>query len=281
MLKPSLTALRKLMDFITNNQIFIISACFAIGLLATISCMRRSHSGRLWQLADLSWVLFGGFGALTAILAGLYQDDSTRLHRQIDVAYSASAAFDRDAARFRLRYCDHTRAPDTDLDRLCEKVEFLSASTASNAALPLFISLTQDTANRSGLYLFSPGTASAARMEDQIEELDTDSFLSFDTMDPATVAASKAIQAQDPQISADFQILTHAYDDLITQVQRLKSEYDLLVANAGILALQIMGLCLVALTAPFRLGKSIVDLNKANKRRQARIAAQTGQTKSD
>lgn len=266
------------MDIITNNQILIISACFAAGLLATLWCMQRSHSGRLWQMADLCWVLFGGFGALTAILAGLYQDDSTRLHRQIDVAFAASNAFDRDAARFRLRYCDQPAMADADLRRLCEKVEFLSASTASNAALPLFISLTRDTTSRSGLYLFSPDTASAARMEDQIDELNTEAFLSFDTMDAETIAAADAIQPRAPQIAADFQILSHAYDDLITQVQRLKSEYDLLVANAGILALQIMGLCLVALTAPFRLGKSIVDLNKANQRRRARTAAQNARS---
>lgn len=262
------------MDFINNNQIPILAGCFLIGMVATVWCMRLSNSGRLWQLADLSWVLFGGFGALTAILAGLYQDDSNRLHRQIDVAYSATGDFDRDAARFRLRYCQTPDTADADLQHLCEKVEFLSASTASNAALPLFISLTQQTTTHSGIYLFAPNTANAMRMDDQIKEIDTESFLTFDTMDPDTLAATDRLMKQAPQVSADFMILSRAYDELIMQVQRLKDEYDLLVANSGILALQIMGLCLVALTAPFRLGKSIVDLRKANMRRRERIKAQ-------
>ncbi len=261
------------MEFITNNQILLIAGCFIVGLLATYWFMQYSNSGRLWQLADLSWVLFGGFGALTAILAGFYQDDSNRLHRQIDIAFTASTDFDRDAARFRLRYCDLNSWPAADLRTLCEKVEFLSASTATNAALPLFISLTRQSAQRSGLYLFSGGSSDAQAMDTQIRDFDTNSLLAFDTMDEATIAASKSIGAETPQISADYMILARAYDELITQVERLKAEYDLLDANSGILVLQILGLCLVALTAPFRLGKSIVELRKANFRQREREAA--------
>lgn len=65
-----------------------------------------------------------------------------------------------------------------------------------------------------------------------------------------------------PAIAGDFLILARAYDDLIAHVAKLKDEWDYLQANAHILALQVIALCLVSFAAPFRLGKSIVELRR-------------------
>ena len=63
-----------------------------------------------------------------------------------------------------------------------------------------------------------------------------------------------------PAIAGDYLILAQSYDDLIEQVSKLKDEWEYLQANAHILVLQIIALCLVSFAAPFRLGKSIVEL---------------------
>lgn len=63
-----------------------------------------------------------------------------------------------------------------------------------------------------------------------------------------------------PTIAGDFLILARAYDALIEQITQLKSEWEYLQDNAHILVLQILALCMVAFAAPFRLGKSVVDL---------------------
>ena len=137
------------MTYIAQNQLFLLILCFLAGCAGTAVLFRQPAWHRVWQLADLVWVVLGGLGAVAALVAGIYRADSTQLARQIDVAYAATTAFDRDAARFRLRFCDPAHDPDT--ATLCDKVEFLSASTANNADLPLFIEVTRAVAPLSGL----------------------------------------------------------------------------------------------------------------------------------
>ncbi len=254
------------MTFVTENQLPLLILFFLIGLFGTGLLFRKPAGHRAWKLADLVWVVLGGVGALVAVLAGLYTSDSSRLDRQIDVAYAASLAFDRDAARFRLRFCDP--AYDPDIAVLCDKVEFLSASTASNADLPLFIAVTNEVAPLQGLnFLF--GRSSKDEMEDargmaaKADAFNIDQFLVFTSVDDATQAAIDNMRRKVPAIAGDYLILAQSYDDLVAQVGKLKEEWEYLQANAHILVLQIIALCLVSFAAPFRLGKSIVELRTA------------------
>lgn len=254
------------MTFVTENQLPLLILFFLIGLFGTGFLFRKPAGHRAWKLADLVWVVLGGVGALVAVLAGLYTSDSSRLDRQIDVAYAATLAFDRDAARFRLRFCDPAYDPDTAV--LCDKVEFLSASTASNADLPLFIAVTNEVAPLQGLnFLF--GRSSKDEMEDargmaaKADAFSIDQFLVFTSVDDATQAAIDNLRRKVPAIAGDYLILAQSYDDLVAQVGKLKEEWEYLQANAHILVLQIIALCLVSFAAPFRLGKSIVELRTA------------------
>ncbi len=254
------------MTFIADNQLPLLILSFLIGLLGTGFLFRKPAGHRAWKLADLVWVVLGGIGALVAVLAGLYTSDSSRLDRQIDVAYAATLAFDRDAARFRLRFCDPAYDPDTAV--LCEKVEFLSASTASNADLPLFIAVTNEVAPLQGLH-FLFGRTSKDEMEEardmaaKADAFDIQQFLVFTSLDETTQAAVDNMRRKVPAIAGDYLILAQSYDDLIDQVGKLKEEWEYLQANAHILVLQIIALCLVSFAAPFRLGKSIVELRTA------------------
>lgn len=251
------------MNFITDNELPLLILFFLAGSVGTGFLFRKPAGHRAWKLADLVWVVLGGIGALVAVLAGLYTADSSRLDRQIDVAFAASSAFDRDAARFRLRFCDPAYDPDTAV--LCEKVEFLSASTASNADLPLFISVTNEVAPLQGLqFLF--GRRSTDDMEEikgmaaKADAFDIEQFLVFTSLDEKTQTAIDNMRRKVPAIAGDYLILAQSYDDLIEQVGKLKDEWEYLQANAHILVLQIVALCLVSFAAPFRLGKSIVEL---------------------
>ncbi len=248
------------MTFVTENQLPLLILFFLIGSVGTGFLFRKPAGHRAWKLADLVWVVLGGIGALVAVLAGLYTADSSRLDRQIDVAFAASSAFDRDAARFRLRFCDPAYDPDTGV--LCEKVEFLSASTASNADLPLFIEVTNEVAPLQGLH-FLFGRDDKDEMEQmaaKADAFDIDQFLVFTSMDDETQTAIDNMRRKVPAIAGDYLILAQSYDDLIQQVSKLKDEWEYLQANAHILVLQIVALCLVSFAAPFRLGKSIVEL---------------------
>ncbi len=251
------------MNFVTDNQLPLLLLFFFAGLVGTAFLFRKPAGHRAWKLADLVWVVLGGLGALVAVLAGLYTTDSSRLDRQIDVAYAASLAFDRDAARFRLRFCDP--AYDDDISVLCEKVEFLSASTASNADLPLFIAVTNEVAPLQGLH-FLLGGHSREQMNEihdmaaKADAFDIDQFLVFTSVDEATQAAIDNMRRKVPAIAGDYIILAQAYDDLVAQVGKLKNEWEYLQANAHILVLQVIALCLVSFAAPFRLGKSVVEL---------------------
>jgi hypothetical protein len=248
------------MTFVTENQLPLLILFFLIGSVGTGFLFRKPAGHRAWKLADLVWVVLGGIGALVAVLAGLYTSDSSRLDRQIDVAYAASSAFDRDAARFRLRFCDPAFDPDTGV--LCEKVEFLSASTASNTDLPLFIAVTNEVAPLQGLH-FLFGRQDKDEMEEMAAKanaFDIEQFLVFTSLDGETQTAIDNMRRKVPAIAGDYLILAQSYDELIEQVSKLKDEWEYLQANAHILVLQIVALCLVSFAAPFRLGKSIVEL---------------------
>jgi len=249
------------MAFIADNQLPLLLLFFFAGLVGTAFLFRKPAGHRAWKLADLVWVVLGGFGALVAVISGIYAADSSKLERQIDIAYAATAAFDRDAARFRLRFCDP--AYDTDIAVLCEKVEFLSASTAGNAELPLFIAVTDEVAPLQGLsFLFGSrgGRDEMKDMEAQASAFDPEAFLVFTSLDAPAQAAVDTLRRKVPAIAGDFLIIARAYDDLIAHVAKLKDEWEYLQDNAHILVLQIIALCLVSFAAPFRLGKSIVEL---------------------
>ncbi len=248
------------MTFVTENQLPLLILFFLAGSIGTAFLFRKPAGHRAWKLADLVWVVLGGIGALVAVLAGLYTSDSSRLDRQIDVAYAATLAFDRDAARFRLRFCDPAYDPDTAV--LCDRVEFLSASTASNADLPLFIAVTNEVAPLQGLH-FLFGRQEKDEMDQmaaKADAFDIDQFLVFTTLDDKTQAAIDNMRRKVPAIAGDYLILAQSYDDLVDQVGKLKDEWEYLQANAHILVLQIIALCLVSFAAPFRLGKSVVEL---------------------
>lgn len=249
------------MSFVVENQLLLLMLFFVLGCCVTAVIFRQPSGARAWKFADLLWVVLGGFGALTAIVAGVYQSDSSQLGRQIDVAYAATADFDRDAARFRLRYCETNR--DAQVRILCERAEFLSASTASNADLPLFISITETAAPLKGLTLFLGRRDSdmpLTEMQEEVRAFDPAEFLIFTAQDEETRAAIDALRASKPEVAADYQVLATSYETLISQVARLKDEWEFLQANAGILILQIIALCMVAFAAPFRLGKSVADM---------------------
>lgn len=255
------------MTLITEYQLPLLLLFFLVGSIGTAFLFRKPAGHRAWKLADLVWVVLGGLGALVAVLAGLYTSDSSRLDRQIDVAYAATLAFDRDAARFRLRFCDPAYDPDTAV--LCDKVEFLSASTASNADLPLFIAVTNEVAPLQGLH-FIFGRRAQDEMDDmrdmaaKADAFEIDQFLVFTTLDENTQTAIDNMRRKVPAIAGDYLILAQSYDDLVAQVAKLKKEWEFLQNNAQILVLQIIALCLVSFAAPFRLGKSVVELRASH-----------------
>ena len=243
------------MTFIADNQLILLIAFFLAGCTGTWRLFAKPAGHRAWKIADLVWVVLGGIGAIVAVVAGIYSADTSRLERQIDITYAATRAFDTDAARFRLRFCDP--AYDDDIATLCEKIEFLSASTAENADLPLFIAVTDRVSPLRKLDFFR-----STDMDDMkdLEAFDPDAFLVFASLDEPTQAAVDNMRRKVPTIAGDFLILARAYDDLITQTRRLRDEWTTLQSNAYILVLQVLALCLVSFAAPFRLGKSIVDL---------------------
>lgn len=248
------------MSFIADNQLPLISFFFLVGCGGTLFLFRKPAGHRAWRVADLVWVVLGGFGAIAAVIAGIYAEDSSRIARQIDIAFAATDAFDRDAARFRLRFCDPAYDPDTAV--LCEKVEFLSASTAGNAELPLFLAVTREVAPLQGLQIFTPETpmGEMADKKARADAFDPEPFLVFTTLDAPTQTAVENLRRKVPAIAGDYLIIARAYDDLIAQVEQLKTEWEILQANAHILLLQVFAICLVSFAAPFRLGKSLVEL---------------------
>lgn len=245
------------MSFLIDNQLILLLASFAAGIAGWLAVLRRPDRDRAWKFSDLIWIVVGGFGALAAVLAGLYRADTGRVERQIDLAYAATRAFDRDAARFRLSRC---AAPVGPLITLCDKADYLSASTALNRDLPLFLDITRHTAPLQRLWLFGK-TAQTSTMSDQADAFSTDQIIAFQARDDGTNTAIEALRASGQfDIAADYQVLAEAYDDLIRDIQELKAEWDYLRANRIFLQIQVLALCLVAFAAPFRIGKSLADL---------------------
>lgn len=255
------------MSFVLDNQLLLLLLCFTAGCAAVLPMLLRPAAPRAWHYADLLWVLLGGIGTLAALLAGAHVEDSGRLERQIDIAYATTGSFDRDAARFRLSHCE---APHADpalrapVRRLCDKVEFLSASTAENSELPLFLGVTRQAMPPAGLSLFRGGGGAAMRgpVAEAAMRFDPATLLVFAALDdPARAALDRLAHADAaPGIAAEFRVLAGTYDALIAQVEGLYGEWLLLQRNAGILTLQVIALCLVAFAAPFRLGRSLVAL---------------------
>jgi hypothetical protein len=247
--------------FIVDNQLMLLILCFLAGSAVTALMFRNPPDHRVWLAADLVWVLLGGLGAGGAILAELYAEDSGRIARQIDLAYAATTEFDRDAARFRLAHCEGARQGPVVV--LCDKVDFLSASTASNADLPLFIALTGKVAPLQGLHLFATGGGPPDEMTEMraaADRFDPAPFLVFTSQDDATRDALQALRGTAPALAAEYKVLADSYDGLVSRVGRLKQEWEVLQANAYILTLQVIAICLVGFAAPFRLGKSLVAL---------------------
>lgn len=252
------------MSFFLENQLGLILSAFLAGTVGWLCILTRPARSRAWKLADFLWVVLGGFGAVAAVMAGLYRADTSRVDRQIDLAYASLRAFDRDAARFRLTWCDEVSGA---LLVLCEKVEFLSASTAQNGQLPLFIDVTRAATPLQSLRLFSgrgwgDANADMMAMADQASGFDDAMVLAFQTMDAPTVAALTSVAAAPggrPQ-AADYRVLAMGYDELTQSVRQLKAEWDYLRANRIFLVIQVLALCLVAFAAPFRIGKSLADL---------------------
>lgn len=251
---------------IIDNRLPLILGCFLIGLIGMVLVMRQTRNSRWWRVADLVWVALGGLGVVTALLAGVYADDSAQLERQIDLSFATSHSFDRDAARFRLRYCND--GPDNPLSQLCEQVEFLSASTAINADLPLFADVAHASAP---LRVLRPliGEPMSPKDEDgmsfadklsRVERFDPIELLAFDPLDVETVMALNRIEMESPIIAADYRVLALTYRDLIEVLQRVKLDWDFLQSNSLFVLFQVLALSLIAIAAPFRLGKSLVDL---------------------
>lgn len=257
-------------EIIIANQLAVMLSCFAIGLICMIMVMRRRRDSHWWRIADLVWVALGGLSVVTAVLAGVYADDSAKLERQIDVSFATSRAFDRDAARFRLRYCrGDTGTPD---QTLCEKIEFLSASTAINADLPLFADVSHSTTPLRSLRLLigEPPTGDVQTPDDmnyaeklaRVESFDPVELLAFEPLDPDTVMALKSVEHVSPEIAADYRVLALTYSDLIEALQRLKSDWEFLQSNSLFILFQVIALSMIAIATPFRLGKSLVELRR-------------------
>ncbi|MEQ9257618.1 MAG: hypothetical protein RIG84_00825 [Roseovarius sp.] len=245
-------------------QVPLILACFAAGSLCVGFILRKPSGHRAWLVADLVWVVLGLFGTLLAILAGHYMEDSSRIDRQINLAQAASTRFDDDAARFRLRHCT-APGTGTPVATLCEKVEFLSASTARNADLPLFLKAAEGASPLLSLSLFgTPGQMKeeAGAMQAAAARLSPATLLSFSADDEKTREALGTITTARPEIAGDYRILARSYEGLITEITRLKAEWERLQATAWILAVQILAISMVAFAAPFRLGKAVADLRR-------------------
>lgn len=256
--------MQPLISAIIENRLLLIVGCFTGGLVGMVLVLRHSRNSRWWRIADLVWVALGGLGVITALLAGVYADDSARLERQIDLGFATSRAFDRDAARFRLRYC--ARNPDTAVSQLCDKVEFLSASAAINADLPLFADVAHASAPLRALRpligepISAAGDMAYSEKLARVERFDPVELLAFDALDVETVMALKSTETSAPAIAADYRVLALTYGELIEALRRLKLDWEFLQQNSLFVLFQVLALSLVAIAAPFRLGKSLVDL---------------------
>jgi hypothetical protein len=253
------------MSYLLVHQLPLILVSFLAGIAGWLAIARRPAASRAWKYADFLWIALGGFGAIAAVIAGLYRADTARVERQIDLAFAASRAFDRDAARFRLSWCE---TPDATLAVLCDKADFLSASTALNRDLPLFLDITSVVTPLQSLRLFAGRDrpdgkmAGMADLAEQADAFDTVEILSFAPRDEATDSAVKRLRETGrAAVAAEFLVLAQSYEELIGDVISLKKEWDYLRANTVYLKIQVLAFCLIAFAAPFRIGKTISELS--------------------
>lgn len=255
------------MSFLIDNQIALILAAFALGLAGAVIVARSGRGSRAWRVADLVWVGLGGLGAFAAILSGIYEGDRSRLDRQIDVAYAVTRGFETDAARFRLAYCDIGQAYQSvagDVATLCDRVEFLHASTAQARRLPIFLEVVETAKPLRALRILLAGPEPEAAGDGQgmAEAFEAGDLLAFAARTEATEAATARL-ARRPLtvgIAAEYRVIAATYEELIGTMERLIAEWRYLQDHSLVLTLQVIALCLIALAAPFRLGKSLADL---------------------
>lgn len=260
------------MSGLLDNQLILYLACFAVGSFCAAMLYRNSSGSRSWKFADLVWVVVGGLSAIAAIISGTYESDRTRFDRQSDVIYATTKGFESNAGRFRLLHCETDRQGPVYRPQalyLCEKIEFLSASTARYRDLPLFLTVSDNPGPlRSLSWLFGdpnapdPSDISADDMMGRAKSFDPVLLLRVSATDAGTKSAIAALAASDTHadIAAEFQVLATTYKELIAQLDRLTLEWDYLQNNSVVLKLRVLALCLLAFAAPFRLGKSIVEL---------------------
>jgi hypothetical protein len=254
------------MSFLIENQLLLILGAFLLGIGGATLVFRSGRRSFWVPMADLIWVCLGGLGALAAILAGIYQDDRTRLVRQVDVAYGVTRGFEADAARFRLAYCDLGPAYAsvvTDVRTLCDQVEFLHASTAQARRMPFFLEVTQTVEPLRALRIFFAGQERDGAIESRAAAaaFDPGELLSFAARTPETDAALERL-ARRPLtvgVAAEYRVIAGTYEQLIATTGRLIAEWRFLEGHSLVLTLQVVALSLIAFAAPFRLGKSLAD----------------------
>lgn len=242
---------------------------FGLGSAITAVCLCTPSGRRIWLLADLLWVVFGLLGALGAVVAEIYLADSSRVERQIGIARAAMADFDADVSRFRLGHCG---APQTQaLGVLCDKADFLAASTARNADLPLFTALTTET---SPLRIFDPfanppATEETADRPGRTDGRDVRELLTFKPLDDTTRPALESLRETEPATAANFHILARSYASLVDEIRVLQRDWAYIKRRAWLLSLKIVAICLVSFAAPFRLGRAIANLRATYRPDQA------------
>lgn len=245
---------------LVQYQFPLVVLAFLAGSAGMLVLLRKPPDHRLWPLADVLWVVFGLFGALAAVVAEFHNADSSRIARQAEITRAANAEFDRESGRFRLRNCD---APaDPALVVLCDKADFLAASTSRNADLPLFIAVAEEASLLRRLDPFAPpkNTPDMAEMAARADAFDPGALLAFQPLDNRTRAALKSLQKTDPAIAGEYRILAQSYEALIAQTDRLQQEWAFLQSRAWLLSVQIVAISLVSFAAPFRLGRAITAL---------------------
>ncbi|WP_412508393.1 hypothetical protein [Roseovarius sp. SYSU LYC5161] len=253
---------------LVDYQFPLYLLAFAAGCGITVACLCTPPGQRIWALADLLWVVFGLFGALGAVVADIYLADSSRIERQIGMTRAATIAFDRDVNAFRLGHC---AAPGSAaLATLCDKADFLAASTARNAALPLFTEASDNEAALRDLFPFSapPDTKAMSEMRAQADALDTRELLAFQPIDSATRPALKTLDTRAPEVVGQFRILARSYESLVAQTRALQQEWAYIDSRAWLLGLKTLAICLVSFAAPFRLGRTIADLRAARRQKK-------------
>ncbi len=259
------------MNFFLENRSASIIGSFILGSLITIIIYRRPHSSLSWKIADLVSVLLGGIGAIIAVMAASYHDERGRVERQIDISYAITKSFEITADRFLLLHCDKDRQgpqyrPATVV--VCKKTIALITSAKANSELPLFLDVAQTRPPLTAVGLLlggqdpsadAPTTSKTSAMA-MLDGFDVAQLQTIAVIDDATRSALTKLNAS-PHVgvAVDYQIIAGTYSDLITQLGRVKAEWDYLEENSTVLILQMIALCLIAFAAPFQVGKTIDD----------------------